>query len=426
MTDFTEPPRPRLPRLRRERRRRQRRVLRTAREPDPARARRHRSHTFGHKGKEYDGWETRRRREPGRRLGGRPARRAGRGAGRGGRHGVLHRQLPAVRVGRGGRRRGLPGGAELADLDWTTLVPRSAARGRHRATPTRSPTTGCWTHVRLTIHPDGGVARLPRARRARCRTRASRAASTSRPLRAGARWWPAPTSSTGRPAKLILPGRARHMGEGWENARRRDGGNDWALFRLGRPGRGRATSSWTRRTSSATHPASSGSPAARAPPTTPTELDAAAWWDLVPRRPARAGHPAPLPRRRPSVRSRTSGWTSTRTAGWPGCGSGASRGTDVLSRLRAMPEPLTHRVQPMSGRDPDQDHRAATPLELLFDLRSWSLSAPPPTSWPTTSPRTTSGSAWSASSSRRSRSRGRGSTSRGSPRPTTPTTGSTG
>ena len=33
-----------------------------------------------------------------------------------------------------------------------------------------------------------------------------------------------------------------------------------------------------------------------------------------------------------------------------------------------MPEPLTHRVQPMSGRDPDQDHRAATPLELLFDL----------------------------------------------------------
>jgi low temperature requirement protein LtrA len=29
---------------------------------------------------------------------------------------------------------------------------------------------------------------------------------------------------------------------------------------------------------------------------------------------------------------------------------------------------LTHRVRPMSGRDPDQDHRAATPLELLFDL----------------------------------------------------------
>ena len=27
-----------------------------------------------------------------------------------------------------------------------------------------------------------------------------------------------------------------------------------------------------------------------------------------------------------------------------------------------------HRVRRMSGRDPDETHRAATPLELLFDL----------------------------------------------------------
>ena len=62
---------------------RQRRVLRRAGEPDQARARRRRVHEFGHKGKEYDGWETRRRREPGRRLGDRAARRARR------RHGVV-------------------------------------------------------------------------------------------------------------------------------------------------------------------------------------------------------------------------------------------------------------------------------------------------------------------------------------------------
>ena len=36
----------------------------------------------------------------------------------------------------------------------------------------------------------------------------------------------------GSAARLILPGRARSMGEGWENARRRDDGHDWALFRL--------------------------------------------------------------------------------------------------------------------------------------------------------------------------------------------------
>src|ERR671919_2555388 len=33
-----------------------------------------------------------------------------------------------------------------------------------------------------------------------------------------------------------------------------------------------------------------------------------------------------------------------------------------------MPPSLAHRVARMSGRDPDEQHRAATPLELLFDL----------------------------------------------------------
>ena len=33
-----------------------------------------------------------------------------------------------------------------------------------------------------------------------------------------------------------------------------------------------------------------------------------------------------------------------------------------------MASPLAHRVARMSGRDPDEQHRAATPLELLFDL----------------------------------------------------------
>ena len=33
-----------------------------------------------------------------------------------------------------------------------------------------------------------------------------------------------------------------------------------------------------------------------------------------------------------------------------------------------MPTEVAHRLLPMSGRDPDEDHRAATPLELLYDL----------------------------------------------------------
>ena len=41
------------------------------------------------------------------------------------------------------------------------------------------------------------------------------------------------------PANIILPGRARNMGEGWENARRRGGGNDFAVFALAAAGRPR-------------------------------------------------------------------------------------------------------------------------------------------------------------------------------------------
>ena len=33
-----------------------------------------------------------------------------------------------------------------------------------------------------------------------------------------------------------------------------------------------------------------------------------------------------------------------------------------------MAERMTHSVLPMGGRDPHEDDRSATPLELLFDL----------------------------------------------------------
>ena len=35
---------------------------------------------------------------------------------------------------------------------------------------------------------------------------------------------------------LIMPGDARHMGEGWETKRRRGGGHDWTIVRLGTAG----------------------------------------------------------------------------------------------------------------------------------------------------------------------------------------------
>ena len=77
---------------------------------------------FGHKGKEYDGWETRRRRTPGHdwaivRLGapGIVARRRRR-------HRVLHRQLPAAGLRRRRRGRGALLGRRAAKADWQPLL----------------------------------------------------------------------------------------------------------------------------------------------------------------------------------------------------------------------------------------------------------------------------------------------------------------
>ncbi|MGI8955131.1 MAG: hypothetical protein ACR2FL_11280, partial [Nocardioidaceae bacterium] len=114
---------------------------------------------FGHKGKIYDGWETRRRREPGHdhavvRLGV-----------PGVVHGVVvdtawftgnyppHVSVEATSVD------GYPSPAELEQAAWATLVPKSPVAG-DGAHPFIVSDEHRYTHVRLTIYPDGGVARF--------------------------------------------------------------------------------------------------------------------------------------------------------------------------------------------------------------------------------------------------------------------------
>jgi len=196
----------------------------------------HAAEEFGHKGKVYDGWETRRRREPGHdhaivRLGC---------------PGIVHGVVVDTAFFRGNYppeisveaacAAGYPSAAELAEISWHPLVARAAALGdtvnrypvgdRHR-----------WTHVRLSIYPDGGVARL----------------------RVHGDVVPDPAFMTGTidlaaienggtvigcsdafyspPAHLIMPGLSRVMSDGWENARRRGPGNDYVELRLGAAGR---------------------------------------------------------------------------------------------------------------------------------------------------------------------------------------------
>ena len=96
-----------------------------------------------------------------------------------------------------------------------------------------------WTHVRLNIFPDGGVARLRvhgdvavdwnRIRRER------RAVDLASILNGGLVLG-ASDMHFGAKDNLIMPGRAATMGEGWETRRRRGEGYDWVVVRLGTPG----------------------------------------------------------------------------------------------------------------------------------------------------------------------------------------------
>ncbi|GAA0689395.1 allantoicase [Kitasatospora atroaurantiaca] len=201
-----------------------------------------RAHTFGHKGQIMDGWESKRRR------------------------GVSAEQphptdedhdWTIVRLGVGGVIRGvivdtahftgnypesgsvqgasipgIPSVEELEQAEWVDLVPRTALQGdtAHEfevADETR------YTHVRLNIWPDGGVARLrvhgevlPDPRELDGLTFDLAAQEFGGVAEAASdRYFSSPHN-------LNAPGRASVMGEGWETRRRRDKANDWVQIAL--------------------------------------------------------------------------------------------------------------------------------------------------------------------------------------------------
>jgi allantoicase len=235
--------------------------------------------TFGAKGQVYDGWETRRRREPGYdwaivRLGVPGIVR-----------GVVvdtaffTGNYPPAAAVEGCGVEGYPGAEELAGGPWQPLAPLSPLAGDARnlfavESPERI------THVRLSIHPDGGVARLrvhgevvpdPRLLAAGPVDLAA--------LEAGGMVVGCSDMFYGSPGNLILPGPARTMGEGWETARRRGEGNDWVVVRLAGPGRIRLAELDT----SHFKGNAPGAAALRGADGGADLDDPAAWFDLLPR-----------------------------------------------------------------------------------------------------------------------------------------------
>lgn len=123
------------------------------------------------------------------------------------------------------------------DVPWRPLVERSELRGDHpNPFPVRD--DGRVSHLRLTIHPDGGVARLrvygePRPD---WEELARRGETDLTAARHGGRVLAASDGFFGRPDHLLLPGPPRGMHDGWETRRRRGPGHDWVVLRLARPG----------------------------------------------------------------------------------------------------------------------------------------------------------------------------------------------
>jgi allantoicase len=114
---------------------------------------------FGPRGKVYDGWETRRRRTPGNDLA--IVRLGVRGAVSGVVVDTAYfvgNYPPRVSVD-GVDLAGYPSVGELLGASWQPLVPVSEVRGDATNAFGVEGAPTC-THVRLTLHPDGGVARL--------------------------------------------------------------------------------------------------------------------------------------------------------------------------------------------------------------------------------------------------------------------------
>ena len=180
------------------------------------------------RGKWMDGWETRRRREPGHdwcvlRLG-------------------LAGVIRGVNVDTAFFRGNFPescsieaGNAE--DGPWREILPRSELRGdSENLFPADSDEPV--RYVKLHIYPDGGVARLrvygrvvPDPDRLAKESEIDLAA-----LENGGLVLAASDMFFGPRHNLILPGPPRGMHDGWETRRRRGPGNDWAIVQLGVPG----------------------------------------------------------------------------------------------------------------------------------------------------------------------------------------------
>jgi allantoicase len=181
-------------------------------------------------GKWMDGWETRRRRTPGYD------------------HCVVRLGIPGVIRGFDIDTRHFTGNfppqasidACVSDEDvpqsgWCELVPKTELSGdaQHYLSVDSEER---YSHVRLNIYPDGGIARLRIFGEIRPDFSGVDGIIDLVAVENGGRALACSDEHYGSMHNLNLQGRGINMGDGWETARRRGPGNDWVILALGQVG----------------------------------------------------------------------------------------------------------------------------------------------------------------------------------------------
>ncbi|PCJ48980.1 MAG: allantoicase [Gammaproteobacteria bacterium] len=121
--------------------------------------------------------------------------------------------------------------------NWQTILQQAAVKA-HSQNLFKVSSDTVWTHVRLNIFPDGGVARFRVYGEAHVNwdnfvrgELIDLAAITN-----GAKALLVSDMFFSDKNNLLMPGRGKDMGDGWETKRRRDPGPDWSIVKLATKG----------------------------------------------------------------------------------------------------------------------------------------------------------------------------------------------
>jgi allantoicase len=169
------------------------------------------------------------------------------------------------------------------EVSWIEILPDSPTTpGAQNLFRVDDP--GVYTHLRLHIYPDGGVARFRAYGEVRPdwpRLLEEHKVLDLAAVEHGGVSLACSDEFFSNKQNLIMPGPSTHMGDGWESKRRRGPGHDWVIVQLGRVGRLRRALLDTAHFKG-NFPDSAELEATAAPADTPAE-QLSGWRTLVPR-----------------------------------------------------------------------------------------------------------------------------------------------